>query len=598
MFKNLSFRQRLFFSQITIFLLFLFLLFPFGQSVVSQMMRHALEETAYDLIYQLSEQKDEAGMIQYLKSQEQYIFYRISVLNDQCQLIYDTHFFRELQGRYDKANCASEHPEIVEALDTGTGYAVSWSPTFNKKFAYVAVRFDLGGKTYVVRSAFPFTQLQVLNRNFQIGLFTIDLFFLILFSISTWFMFSRLSQPIHDIISAIKAYQEGKVDTIPEIQLKRPSDDDFNRLAGTLNSLSEKVRSQIRSVVEERNEKEAILESLVEGVIAVDAAGMIRYVNFIGSKMIGISKRHLIGKPFPDGKDQPRGELMRKCLAMLNASQEQNTIITDSIALGEGQKVYLDLIAAPKPYQSGAIIVFQDKSSHYRVIEMGKDFVANASHELRTPITIIKGFAETLQDIPDISPDMLRDITEKIVRNCQRMDTLVKNLLTLADIENVPETRFQECDIGALIENCRHMLLSVYSEATVEIHKEKEQMLAPADPDLLELAIMNLLDNAAKYSKPPARITVSIAETGEELKVSIGDQGIGIPEEDIDQIFDRFYTVNKAHSRRLGGAGLGLSIVKTIIEKHEGTITVASILGKGTTFTIHLPRVRHKEAIF
>lgn len=595
MFKNLSFRQRLFFSQITIFLLFLLLLFPFGQSVVSQMMRHALEETAYDLIYQLSDQKDEAGMIQYLKAQEQYIFYQISVVNDQCQLIYDTHFFSELHGHYDKKSCASEHPEIVEAFDKGTGYSVAWSPTFNKKFAYVAVRFYLNEKTYIVRSAFPFTQLHLLNRNFQIGLFTIDLFFLILFGISTWFIFSRLSQPIHDIISAIKSYQEGKVDSIPEIHLKRASDDDFNRLAGTLNSLSEKVRSQIRSAVEERNEKEAILESLVEGVIAVDVSGMIRYVNFIGGKMIGIPKRQLMGKPFPDGKDQPRGDLMRKCVAMLTACQEHNTIITDSIALGDGQKVYLDLIAAPKPYQSGAIIVLQDKSSHYRVIEMGKDFVANASHELRTPITIIKGFAETLQDIPDISPDMLRDITEKIVRNCQRMDTLVKNLLTLADIENVPENRFQECDIGSLIENCRHMLLSVYSEAKIEIHKEKEEMFAPADPDLLELAIMNLLDNAAKYSKPPAHITVSITETAEELKISISDEGIGISEEDIEQIFDRFYTVNKAHSRRLGGAGLGLSIVKTIIEKHEGTITVASILGKGTTFTIHLLKMRHKE---
>lgn len=594
MFKHLSFRQKIFFSQITIFFLFLFLLFPFGKSVVNQMMRHTLEETAYELIYHLSEQKDEAGMIQYLKSQEQYVFYRISVMSNQCELIYDTHFFAQLQSYYDKKSCASDHPEVVEALDKGTGYSVAWSPTFNKKFAYVAVRFELNGKTYVVRSAFPFTQLQLLNRNFQIGLFTIDLFFLILFGISMWFMFSRLSQPIHDIISAIKSYQEGKVDVIPEIHLKRPGDEDFNLLAGTLNSLSEKIRSQIRSVVEERNEKEAILESLIEGVIAVDTSKTIRYVNLSGGKMIGIPKGQLIGKPFPDGRDRPREKLMKKCLAMLTTSQEKNTVIADSIVLEEGQKVYLDLIAVPKPYHSGAIIVLQDKSSHYRVIEMGKDFVANASHELRTPITIIKGFAETLQDIPDISPDMLRDITEKIVRNCQRMDTLVKNLLTLADIENVPENRFQKCDIGAVIENCKHTLLSVYPEATVVIHKEEEEMFAPADPDLLELAIMNLLDNAAKYSKPPVVITVLIAESEEKMKISIADQGIGIPKEDIEQIFDRFYTVDKAHSRRLGGAGLGLSIVKTIIEKHEGTITVASVLGKGTTFIIHLPRVRHK----
>lgn len=593
MFKYLSFRQKIFFSQIAIFFLFLFLLVPFGQTIVKQMMRHALEETAYDLIYQLSEQKDEQGMISYLKTQENYVFYRISVLNDQSQLIYDSTFFKQI-GNIPEENNLTEHPEVIEALKHGVGYSIAWSEAFKRKFAYVAVRFDFNGKLYVLRTAFPSTQLEVLNRNFQIGLFTLDLIFLILFSGLTWYIFSRLSRPIQDIINAIKPYQEGKIDTIPAIQLKGEAGGEFYRLAGTLNSLSEKVRTQIRSVIEERNEKEAILESLVEGVIAVDSTRTVRYVNLSGSKMIGVPKRYLVGKPFPKGKDQPKEELLKKCLYMLRAAQEQNTIISDSIALGEGQKVYLDLIAAPKPYQSGAIIVLQDKSSHYRVIEMGKDFVANASHELRTPITIIKGFAETLQDIPDISPDMLTDITEKIVRNCQRMDTLVKNLLTLSDIENVPETRFQACDIGSLVENCRHMLASVYPDANLEIIKEKEQMLAPVDPDLLELAIMNLLNNAAKYSKPPAHITVSISQTEDELKLSITDKGIGIPEEELDHIFDRFYTVDKAHSRRLGGAGLGLSIVKTIIEKHEGVIIVSSVLGEGTTFNIHLPRIRHK----
>jgi two-component system phosphate regulon sensor histidine kinase PhoR len=321
---------------------------------------------------------------------------------------------------------------------------------------------------------------------------------------------------------------------------------------------------------------------------------MIRYANFTASKMLGVPKRHLLGKPFPTSEEKTHKELLEKCALMLKVAQNQNTVVTDSISIGDGPKVYLDLIAAPKAHQSGAIIVLQDKSSHYKILEMGKDFVANASHELRTPITIIKGFAETLQDLPEISHDMLSDITEKIVRNCQRMDTLVKNLLTLADIENIPETRFQETDLVVLLENCRHMLLSVYPDAHVEIHKEKERTLAPADPDLLELAFMNLLDNAAKYSKPPAFIIISVREAGEEAKITISDQGIGIPEEDQARIFDRFYTVNKAHSRRLGGAGLGLSIVKTIIEKHEGTISVGSKLGHGTTFTILLPKQRHQ----
>ena len=114
--------------------------------------------------------------------------------------------------------------------------------------------------------------------------------------------------------------------------------------------------------------------------------------------------------------------------------------------------------------------------------------------------------------------------------------------------------------------------------------------MVDADPDLLELAMMNLLENGIKYSKPPAHLTIHLRETKNDVIIAIQDRGIGIPTDDIPHIFQRFYTVNKSHSRRLGGAGLGLSIVKTIIDKHEGTISVASELGHGTTFTITLPK--------
>jgi|GEM_PF-271367 two-component system phosphate regulon sensor histidine kinase PhoR len=594
MLKNLSFRQKIFFSQFVVFFLFLLLLFPFGQQTVSQIVRHSLEESGADLINQLKKQPSEAAMVEYLKGQELFVFFRLSLINDDCLLIYDSQLFHQPQGETSPLY-PSAHPEVVEAFKSGAGYTVGWSDIFQRKFANVAVRFYFHGKPYVLRTAVPFAQVEILMRNFQIGIFSIDIIFLLFFSVATWFIFSRLSRPIHDIIDAVRAYQGDKEESLPQIHLQGAVDDDFTRLAQTLNSLSEKVRSHIRTLIEEKNEKEAILESLVEGVIAVDADGFIRYVNFTGSKMLGVPKRHLIGHPFPDATPAVPGkvDLLKRCHLMLKAAQDNNTVVTDSISIGEGAKVYLDLIAAPKPFRSGAIIVIQDKSNHYKVLEVGKDFVANASHELRTPITIIKGFAETLQDLPEISRDMLADIIEKIVRNCQRMDTLVKNLLTLADIENIPETRFQECDIVPMLENCRHMLLTVYQQAQVEIRKQQERVGVPADPDLLELAFMNLMDNAAKYSKPPAKITITLEAVGEEIKISVADQGIGIPKEDIDHVFERFYTVDKAHSRRLGGAGLGLSIVKTIIEKHEGTISVTSQVGKGTTFVILLPHHRH-----
>lgn len=437
----------------------------------------------------------------------------------------------------------------------------------------------------------PFSQVEEFTKQFKVWFFAFCALALLFFSSITWLIFHRINFPIRQIIKAIKPYQSGEEEVIPHLELSKSIDeeDDFYKLAQTLNSLSNRLRMQIKNITDERNEKEAILESLGEGVIAVDAEMNVRYINFIGAKMIGIPRRQLLGKPFPLIQETLSSQLLNKCRFLLDSCQEKLSVLTDSISLGEGKKVYLDLIAAPKAQRNGAILVLQDKSSHYKVVEMGKDFVANASHELRTPITIIKGFAETLQDLPELPRDMVVDITEKIVRNCQRMDTLVKNLLTLADLENLPDSRFQECDLVVLAETCRQVVLAVYEAAQITIEKNSESIAVAADPDILELAIINLLDNAAKYSNPPAKIAIKIEQEGDEACISIADRGIGIPPADLEHIFERFYTVDKARSRRLGGAGLGLSIVRTIIEKHHGSISVTSVAGEGTTFAIRLP---------
>ena len=187
-----------------------------------------------------------------------------------------------------------------------------------------------------------------------------------------------------------------------------------------------------------------------------------------------------------------------------------------------------------------------------KMSERGKDVVANASHELRIPVTIIKGFAETLQDFPELPRDSVADIVGKIVRNCQRMDTLVKNLMTLADLENLPELCFQKCDLVMLAEACRQTILAVHKTAQIAIEKSNESIPVAADPDILELAILNLLDNAVKYSNPPAKITIKLEQEAEQGCISISDQGIGIPSVDLRHIFERFYAVDKARSRRLG----------------------------------------------
>ncbi len=588
--KGLNFRQKIILSHILLFFIFIIISFPFIAKTVNRIVFNNLQINSCNLIELLQKAKNEDQMILQLKEAGGYIFFRVSLFNDQGQVLYDS-ASRQISPGKEIEVLPLPVEDLHDVLNKKAIFSIEQSKAFHKQLAYVTIAFGANQNTYILRTAVPFAQLEDFIQQFKMWFFAFCALALLFFGSITWLIFHRINFPIQQIIKAIKPYQSGQEEIIPHIELSKTIDeeDDFFQLAQTLNSLSDRLRLQIKNITDERNEKEAILESLGEGVIAVDAEINVRYINFIGSKMIGIPRRQLLGKPFPLSSERSSSPLLEKCRYMLDACQQKLNPLTDSISIGDTKKVYLDLIAAPKAQRNGAILVLQDKSSHYKVLEMGKDFVANASHELRTPITIIKGFAETLQDLPELPRDMVMDITEKIVRNCQRMDTLVKNLLTLADLENLPDTRFQECDLVALAETCRQVVRSVYESAQISIEKNNESITVAADPDILELAIINLLDNAAKYSNPPAQIKIKLMQEGDEASISISDKGIGIPPADLEHIFERFYTVDKARSRRLGGAGLGLSIVRTIIERHHGTISVTSTMGMGTTFTIRLP---------
>lgn len=317
----------------------------------------------------------------------------------------------------------------------------------------------------------------------------------------------------------------------------------------------------------------SILDALREGVIVLDWEGNIIEMNQRGMLFLkGERKAPLRTSLFADPKFKESEPFFRRI---------RETQILQKVTL-QG----IDLEFRVLEPNKRILATLLDSTGEYQKKQLGKDFVANASHELRTPITIIKGFAETMHDLPEISEAMLSEFTEKIVRNCQRMDNLVKNLLTLADLDYLPKARLQEVDLVGLIDNCSYTLLALYPNAQIESFHNEEIILVSGDPDLLELAIMNLLENGVKYSKGPPLLTITIADFGGRVELSIADQGIGIPAEDLDKIFERFYTVDKTHSRRLGGAGLGLSIVNAIVTKHDAEIAVTSDVDQGTTFTL------------
>lgn len=575
----LSFRQKIILVYLGLFLLFVLLLFPITSHLIDTVEEGNLRKETQALI-----KKIDAGsmdeVIANLKKEQKHLFYRVTLLDSLGAIIYDTYYGSHLPQEELK-----NQTEVTNALQNSSGYAKRQSAEFGQELAYMALPFYVGGKKVILRTAFPYGQIESITDDFTLAFVIVSTAILLLFGLMTWLIISYLTSPVQQIIRAIKPYQEGKIEHLPEIKLKNPtSKNEFQSLAETLNSLTQRIEQQIEHLRQERNDKEAILDSLGEGVVAVDQMMTVVYMNKVSEQLLKVDKEQLIGKSFALAK-QP------KCHHLLHEALQKQQVVTGVLKPDGKPKLYLDIISVPRDQKQGAILVLQDKSGLHKVLELGRNFIANSSHELKTPITIIRGFAETLYDHPELSKEVSREITEKIVSNCQRMDTLVKNLLTLADIdEGLPRSRLIECDLFELIQHCKQIILTVHPKADIQLEqRNKEPVDMMVDSDLFELAIMNLLDNAVKYSPAPAQVKVILEKKGSEVIIQVTDKGMGIPQEDLEHIFERFYTVNKAHSRSLGGSGLGLSIVERIVEKHSGKITVQSTMGSGTTFTIVLP---------
>ncbi|MCB1118694.1 MAG: PAS domain-containing protein [Chlamydiia bacterium] len=576
----MTFRQKIFLSYVGIFLFFVLLMFPFASGLVTHVVRGAMEERVQDIIQAALASPTEEAMIRHLKDRKDTVFFRISLINDDGRVLYDSHAKRLIGPKFTPEYIV-DHPEVLEAFEEGSGYHEDYSQLFGDRFAYFARAFDFKGKTFVLRTAFPFKYINELSHDFTWGFAGLITIVLLLFSIINWFTINYLSQPIQEILSAIIPYYEKRESTFPEIHLtKQKGADEFHKLAETFNALSKRIRSQIENLKQERKDKEVLLESLVEGVIAVDPDMNINYVNTQATKFLNLTEKELIGKPFAITQQSVCEELLSNC-------QQEDQVLTNSIQI---QKLFIDLVASPKKDNTGAILVMQDKTNYHKLMEMRKDFIANASHELKTPITIIRGFAETLHDSPDLPKETFKEITDKIVRNSIRMTNLIKDLLMLSDIENIPISHLKACNLHAITTKCHQQLLDKHPDAQVFLAPEDSTPFdLIAEPHLLEMALFNLIENAAKYSTPPAHITITMESNDKGIEWIIRDRGLGIPEEDLEHIFDRFYTVDKAHSRKMGGSGLGLSIVKTIVEKHGGTVTIASTVGVGTTFTLFFP---------
>ncbi len=584
-----SFRKKSLFVHFILFIFCLAIYFPFVERIVDKMAVHSIVHRTAELIRKIHKAPNLDSMVEYLRTEKAFVFFRISLFDHEGRSLYDTRFLAANdEDRQQLLN--EEQPEIIQAIKYGEGFGTRYSKLFRQSMVYGSLSFAAHGQEYVLRVGMPFTEIRALAHDFEVGFLTLGVVAFLLYGLVIWILIHRLSRPIQQIVTAIQPYQEGKVEFLPRIEMGKEiqAKNEFGRLAQTFNALNERIQKQIAHLVEQQERTKEILESLGEGVFAVEVDQSITFANQASCLMLGVARDSLINRKFPEIQARRQG-LVGKCQELVHLALERMETITQTYTVEESQKLYFDLIAAPQAKHGGVILVLQDKTSDYEVIEMGKDFIANASHELRTPITVIRGFAETLHELPDLTEAQTKEITEKIFKTSLRLDALVKGLLTLADIENLREEQFQWADLISIADNCKQLLMVAYPYVKISLNKKANQAPIWADADLLSMAVMNLLENAVKYSPVPASIDMTIDLLNEFVHLDVKDRGIGIPEGDLPRIFDRFYTVNKARSRKFGGTGLGLSIVKCIVQKHHGEVSVASQLGEGSSFTIRLP---------
>lgn len=479
-------------------------------------------------------------------------------------------------------------PEVMSALHEKNGVEKRFSSTLGFNMLYVAIPVMQNKEVAaVLRISEPMEQITNHTHFFyrQMGIASgIALLIIAVVSIS---IARKLSNPISEMKKSAERIANGELD----LKIRVPQGEEVSGLARALNEMAKSLGDRIRIITNQKNELDTILANMTDGVITVDANEKILTINPAAAELLSVSTVDAKGKWI---YDLVRNSSLQKLIQDTMANY--SVIETDIILNGPDGERFINIkgknIGASDFAPDKVILVLHDVTSSKRLEIMRKDFVANVSHELRTPLTAIKGFVETIcshdYNLPDDVTRFLGIISSKTDRLC----SMVNDLLALSTIERI----YEQKEVVTSTVRIRNILINVsqicYSEAVnkkVTLNVDCDETIdIVTNADLLEQAILNLIDNAIKYSRENTTVNISAHKNINELVITVKDQGIGISPEHQQRIFERFYRVDKARSRQVGGTGLGLSIVKNICLTLGATINVESKLGAGSTFRIVL----------
>ncbi len=489
----------------------------------------------------------------------------------------------------------SNRPEITQALQGHIGTATRFSQTLRQNMLYVAIPvFEQDTIVGSIRAALSIAKLEQTLSKITLKLVLGGLIVALVAALVALAVSRRISRPLGELQKGAERFAKGDL----EQPLPVSAVTEISGLAEAMNSMAAQLDERLRTAIRQRNEQEAVLTSMIEGVIAVDTDQVILRINAAAARLFNIDIDNAAGRHI--GEVTRKVDLHRFIVSTLTSSDPIEAELT---LLHQGEERYLQAHGAPLRGASGqkigALVVVHDVTRLRRLENLRRDFVANVSHELKTPITAIKGAVETLQGGAVNNPQDSRQFLGIASRQIDRLNAIIEDLLALSRLERDAEA----AEIDCAQENLQPILASaLQSCATIAEMREvqvslfcAEELTACVNAPLLEQAIINLVDNAIKYSDAESVVTVEGWQDDDQLKIKVQDRGQGIPEEHLPRLFERFYRVDAARSRAIGGTGLGLAIVKHIVQAHNGEVTVHSTLGEGTVFTISLPRLPVRE---
>jgi len=477
-------------------------------------------------------------------------------------------------------------PEVQQALRSGVGESSRFSTTVKKDMVYIASVLEAKEKGGIIRLSMPLSEIDLILNNLKRLLVTSVLLAFILAIITSFVASVVISKPIKEMSSMAKAIAGGDFSKRVSISAK----DEIGDLAKAFNFMTEQIRTRIEEVTSSKSRFEAVLLSMFEGIMVVDIKGTILLMNQPLKDFLLVKENPVGKKPLEIVRNIEIQEIADNSLRLKRGVESREI----SVFLPE-EKILL-LHATPiirDGKTEGAVLVFHDITELRRLERVRQDFVANVSHELRTPVASIKGYAETLLEGALEDKENAEDFLKIIYSDSDRLARLIDDLLDLSKIESGKlKLTLKPTALEPIIKRVVYGLNKQAKDKSIKI-----QIDTPLDlPDILAdetrvaQVLLNLIDNAIKYTESKGLITISAKEKDKFVQINVSDTGVGIPEKDIPRLFERFYRVDKVRSRELGGTGLGLSIVKHIVQAHGGQVSVQSVLGQGCTFSFTIPK--------